>query len=440
MQARLQEWFTRNIWNPEFRGVNLEDPRTPIGGWQLDQILGGGVSRSGKPVGYNASLSISAVWRASSIRSGFLSSLPFKLYRKTDSGRVEVKASEHPLALLFSRKPSPAMTKVVYLDRSMSHFDFWGNHYARIKQNGIGRTVGFDLLHPKDVQVFQENGIVAYKVKGETVSADQIIHVPNLGDEIKGKAVITYAAEDLGMQMDTREYGVNFYGKGGRVQGVLEPQYKVQDPEREKLTEVWTKSKKRGGDVALPFGWKYQAIGIPPDQAAFLASNEFGITTIARWFGIPSHKLADMGQATYSNIEHMGIEFIQDTMAPIAAKFEAEYTTKCLTLPNEADMYLEFNLDAYLRSDSVAKAQLFSTYVQNGLKKPNEIRRLNNDPDDPYGDDLMMQSGTVPLRLIDQMLKSKQPAPAPKRQIRYTLEEAKELLAVTHNGNGNGKH
>jgi hypothetical protein len=55
-------------------------------------------------------------------------------------------------------------------------------------------------------------------------------------------------------------------------------------------------------------------------------------------------------------------------------------------------------LDAYLRADSQTKAEQFSKYVQNAIKTPNEIRKYNNDPALPGGDDLMIQGATVPIQ------------------------------------------
>lgn len=452
MGAILQDWINRTIWNfsPE-RAVNLENPKQTISGWSIDEVLGGNTSTSGQSISYDNALTISAVWRASSIRSGLISSLPFKVYRKTDSGRVEVKPSEHPVAKLFARKPNAIMTKPVFFDRGVNHFDFWGNHYGLIKKNGLGIITEIELLHPKDVEVFKNNGKVTYKYKENPISSDDIIHVPNLGDDVCGKSVIGKAREDLAMQMDTRQYGVNFYAKGGRPSGILTPEHKIIDTQREQIKKAWDEGKKRGGDAVLPFGLKYQAISVPPDDAAFLATNQFGITTIARWFGVPPQKLAELGRATFNNVEALAIEFIQDTIWPIVTKFEAEYTTKLFTAKGEEDFYLEFNLDAYQRADSTAKADLYSTYIQNGIKTPNEIRRLNNDPDDPYGNDLMIQSATVPIKMSGQNAgkNSANNQKSKRRNRRYSIDEIERIIGqnldstqieLFQNGNGNGKH
>jgi hypothetical protein len=136
-------------------------------------------------------------------------------------------------------------------------------------------------------------------------------------------------------------------------------------------------------------------------------------------------------------------------MAPIGSKFENEYNTKLLTLPGEADMYLEFNWDAYIRTDTITKAEAFSKYVQNAIKTPAEMRSLNNDPFIEGSDKLFIQGATVPLDMQEALLKHPKAAPAAKRQKRYSLPEIQKILSEKYKmtneqldmfANGNGKH
>jgi HK97 family phage portal protein len=184
------------------------------------------------------------------------------------------------------------------------------------------------------------------------------------------------------------------------------------------MKESFGDAKNQGGEVALPFGWEYKEVGIPPKDADWVTTNDFSIATVTRWFGVPTQKLGDSA-VKYSNVEFMGIEFLQDTMAPIASKFEAEYTAKTYVLPSEAGYYKEFNLDAYLRADSQTKAEQFSKYIQNAIKTPNEIRKLNNDPAISGGDDLMIQGATVPIRLAGQP----KAAPVARQSLKKKIEK-----------------
>ncbi len=63
-------------------------------------------------------------------------------------------------------------------------------------------------------------------------------------------------------------------------------------------------------------GMKYHEIAVPPEKAQFLDTRKFQINDVARIIGVPPHKLAEMTNSTYSNIEHQSIEYIQDTIGP----------------------------------------------------------------------------------------------------------------------------
>jgi hypothetical protein len=117
----------------------------------------------------------------------------------------------------------------------------------------------------------------------------------------------------------------------------------------------------------------------------------------------------------------MGIEFLQDTMAPIASKFETEYTNKSFQLSTEQDLYCEFNLDAYLRADSISRAESISKQVQNALMTPNEGRKLYNLDSKEGGDELFIQGATVPLSMQKEMLTKKQPAS--RQSLRQKIEK-----------------
>ncbi len=421
MPAKFQEFINKYIW--ETRSVNLENPKTPINGWTLDQVFGGNVSKSGRAVSADGAMTLSAVYRAVAIKAGIISSSPFKVYRKTSVGRVE--ATDHPVSYLLSRKPNSKVSKVIYFDRAVQHFELYGNHYARIRRNGVGRVVSYELLHPDYVTVSETDNRLVYELghtNKEIVSADDMIHVPNMGNNAVGKSVISYMRDDASLMFDIRDYGTSFYGNGAKPAGLLIPKATVTPTARAEMKQSFKEAKTQGGDVALPYGWDYKEISVPPAEAEWVVSNNFSITTVARWFGVPTQKLGD-STVKYSNVENMAIEFLQDTISPLAAKFEAEYTNKSFMLSSEADLYCEINLDAYQRADSITKAQLYATYVQNAIKTPNEIRRLNNDPDDQFGNDLMIQGATVPIKMQQTPKQPAQRTSSLKKRIEKQVKE-----------------
>lgn len=413
--AVLQDFWNKYIWSTEQRGVNLENPKMPISGWALDQVLGGNISGTGRSISEHSALTLSAVYRAVAIKSGFISSLPFQVFQKTDRGRV---LANHPAQRIITKMPNGKVNKVIFFDRAMQHYELYGNHFAYIRRNGIGRVDSIHLLHPNKVTVKEGDNELIYEVEGMgLIPSYNMIHVPNMGDGYVGKSVLSYMRDDASLMMDVRNYGESFFGRGGKPAGLLIPKQMVSPEQRQQTKKSFQEAKSQGGEVAMPFGWEYKEISVPPSDAEWVTTNNFSIETVARWFGVPTQKLGD-SSVKYSNVEFMGIEFLQDTMAPIASKFESEYTNKLFQLESEQNLYCEFNLDAYLRADSATKAEQYSKYIQNGIKTPNEIRKLNNDESMPGGDKLYIQGATVPL----EMSGVKQ-APVPRKSLRKKIEE-----------------
>jgi len=447
----VQRFWNKYVWETRGSGetVNLENPNVPLNGFTIAEVLGGGrPSTAGVIVTPENSLQLSAVWRCISILAGIISSLPVQVFAETSTGRELAK--KHPTYKLFSRRPNPLYTKSVYFERAVYHLLMRGNHYAEIIENRDGSIQRFDILNPMQVtDIKMSGGKLWYSIKGRDlpVPGDRMIHVPNLGeDPIAGKSVITYAREDLGMEMARRNWGGKFWFDGGNANGLLTPKIPLNDSQRAQVKDAYRNAKREGGDVVMPFGFDYEKMSVDPADAEFIMSGNFSIATICRWFGVPLDKLSELSRATHSNIEHQAIAFLQDTIAPIIHKIENEYTTKCYTMTGdydiggEEDVYMQFNMEAYIRADTTARAERNRTGIQNGYITPNEARAEENRNKMEGADRLFIQSNMMPLDKADTILLNKtKPAPL-ARSLRENVTELAELAEAESNSNGNGKH
>lgn len=397
-------------------------------GYTLAEVLGGSPSKSGQNVNNDNSLTLSSVWRAIQVLGGASSSIPFKVYKKTSTGREEVGVNDHPVARMLTRRPNKKVTSKVWMDRAVNHLHMRGNHYALIVRNELGQAVELQMWNPDTVEVYEDLNEVFYKRKGDdkTYRSSEVIHVPHLGDGVVGKSTIKYAKEDLGLEMSRRDYGSGVYASGARPPALLKPATNLTDPQRVQAQKSWDAAKKPGRDVLLPFGFDYVPLAFKPEEVEFLQSGNFSISTIARWFGVPPHKLYDLERSTFSNIEHMAIEFLQDTMTPILVKFEAEYTDKLfqLTVEEKRGYYCKFNMNAYVRADINARYSAYATGVHAAIIKPSEARELEEMEYVKESDRLFINQGSAPLDLIDQIALKKTPVSA----------AAKDALKAKFNG------
>lgn len=456
METGLSQQEKYNLYLAHLRGetrsetVNLENPNVPLNGFTLSQVLSGmRPSTSGVLVSPENSLRLSAVWRCTSILSGVISSLPCCPYQEDAKGN-RTKATNHPTYKLFRKRPNPLYTKTVYWERAVIHLLHRGNHYAEIVYGRNGVDIDhFNLILPTLVKgIRYVNGKLWYELVNQTelIPMDRMIHVPHLGeDPISGKSVITYAREDLGMEMARRDAGGRFWQDGGQPTQLLVPAQKITATQQAELKQNFREKKREGGAVVSPFGVTVANLSMTPQDQEFIMSGNFSIAAICRWFGVPLHKLSELERATLNNVEQLAIEFLQDTISPMIEKIENEYETKCYTLPSEDNLELEFDMNAYLRADSVAKGEANRNAIQNGYKSPNEAALEEGRPAIDGGDRRFIQMNMMPLDKVDQVISKQQQKPVPQTKSEKLLNDVRQILEMAEleyktNGNGNGQH
>jgi hypothetical protein len=100
-----------------------------------------------------------------------------------------------------------------------------------------------------------------------------------------------------------------------------------------------------------------------------------GITAIemCQFFGVPPHLVFILNRATFSNIEHQGIEYKSLHLQPWAVRFEQAIESHF----DEADpFYVEFLMDALLRGDTKTRYEAYSKALGGrAFATVNEVRR-----------------------------------------------------------------
>ena len=270
-----------------------DKPQNSIGsGWSF---LFGSTS-SGKTVNERTAMQTTAVYACVRILAEAIAGLPLHVYRyRMDGGKERIP--QHPLYYLLHNEPNPEMTSFVFRETLMSHLLLWGNAYAQIVRNGRGQAVALYPLLPSKMDVgratngelvytyyrdYDENGL---NPKGGyiTLRKDDVLHIPGLGfDGLIGYSPIAMAKNAIGMSLATEEYGAAFFANGANPGGVLEHPGVIKDIQRVK--ESWNSAYQGSANAhrvaVLEEGMKFQAIGIPPEQAQFLETRKFQINEI----------------------------------------------------------------------------------------------------------------------------------------------------------------
>ena len=211
------------------------------------------------------------------------------------------------------------------------------------------------------------------------------------------------AKNAIGMAIACEEYGASFFANGANPGGVLEHPGVVKDPKRvrDSWNDVYQGSANAHRVAVLEEGLKFQAIGIPPEQAQFLETRKFQINEIARIFRVPPHMVGDLEKSSFSNIEQQSLEFVKYTLDPWVVRWE-QAIQKSLLLPSEKlAYYAKFNVDGLLRGDYQSRMNGYSVGRQNGWLSSNDIRvleDLNRIPDEQGGNLYLINGNMTKLQ------------------------------------------
>lgn len=371
-----------------------------------------GPSTSGKNVNEFTAMQTTAVYACVRILSETLAALPLQLYRYTPGGKERVY--DHPLYHLLHDEPNPEMTSFIFRETLMSHLLIWGNAYAQIIRDRLGRVQGLYPLRPDKMGVCRdENGQIYYiytknsdenpaiKPYGQVpLRKDEVLHIPGLGfDGLVGYSPIAMARNAVGMTMACEEYGASFFANGASPSGVLEHPGVLKDPAkvRDSWNAVYQGSANAHKVAVLEEGMKYQPIGIPPEEAQFLETRKFQLNEIARLYRIPPHMIGDLEKSSFNNIEQQSMEFVKYTLDPWVIRWE-QAMQKALFLPEEKKKYfIRFNVNGLMRGDYESRMTGYSIGRQNGWLSANDIREMEdmNPVPDEEGGNLYLVNGSM---------------------------------------------
>jgi HK97 family phage portal protein len=353
---------------------------------------------------------------------------------------------------LLHDQPNPEMTSFVFRETLMAHLLIYGNAYAQIIRNGRGDVIGLYPLMPDKVRVDRDDrGRLIYrysrydehnpnfKQQGEIIlPMEQVLHIPGLGfDGLVGYSPIAMAKNAIGLAVACDEYGASFFANGAAPSAVLEHPGIIKNPER--VREAWQRaygSSNAHKTAILEEGMKYTPISIPNNEAQFLETRKFQIEEIARLYRVPLHMIGDLDHATFSNIEHLSLEFVKYTLDPWVVRWEQSIMRRLLSPEEKRTYYVKFNLDGLLRGDYQSRMNGYAIGRQNGWMSANDIRELENldrIPAEEGGDLYLINGNMLPLKDAGAFANTDEGK-------EDNTDEKQEVLGVEeHGGHRNGR-
>jgi len=333
----------------------------------------------------SAALKVTALYAGIRIRSENIASFPKYVKRKTDKGWEN--DTRHPAYRLINVRPNSYTNKFDFWNVINTWLDGWGNAYAVIEWDGYGNPVALHQVHPSwvsDITII--NGHKWYKIVAQNPKFAflnglyqdyQVLHFMLVTlDGIKGVNPIIQNAAALGKSIATEKFASEFYEKGGNLRAVMTMDGHMDDDTFKRFMDHFKRSSKNYETPLLEYGIKYSQLSINPVAAQLIQSETMSLQDVCRIINIPPHMLAELSHATFSNIEHQTIQFVQYSLRPTVKRLEDELEAK-LFLGDEKDMYsVKFSLDGLLRGDTSARSQYYHGAILDGYMSRNEVREL----------------------------------------------------------------
>ena len=149
----------------------------------------------------------------------------------------------------------------------------------------------------------------------------------------------------------------------------------IKNPER--VRDAWQRA--YGGRNAHKVAvLKFTPIAIPNNEAQFLETRKFQIEEIARMYRVPLHMIGDLDHATFSNVEHLSLDFVKYSLDPWIVRWEQSLQKALLSDSEKGQYFVKFNVDGLLRGDYASRMQGYATARQNGWMSANDIRELED--------------------------------------------------------------
>lgn len=407
------------------RGLGLSDP-------QFYRYFSGGPTYAGENVTVDGSLQLDVVWACVRLIAETIATLPLFVYKRDSQGRGIIDDT-HPLYRVLHDRPNADMTAVEFFTATVAALLLWGNSYAaiarRMDDGEKGSLPGPDNpvvaitpMRPDFVTIRRNNdGSLTYTYSYQGVHAvleeHQVLHIKGFSlDGMIGIAPISQARQSLASAIAAEKASGSFFRNGMRPSAILESPAFLSPAQREQantMIDRFNGAMAAGGVPVTEGGFKYTTFSLPPDDAQLLQTRGFHVEQLCRWFAVPPPMIGHSEKSTAwgTGLEQMNLWFLMYCLRPHLERIE-QAVMKSLMLPAEAvASYVEFNVDGILRADSTIRAALYKTQIAFGLKTPNEIRALENDAPDPNGNDLMIMSNMLPIKLLGEFVRGKGPKP-----------------------------
>ena len=370
-----------------------------------------------------AACSVSAVYRAISLRADTMGTMPVQ-YRKKDfaGGNYiqDMRGLGKRINYMFQLEANPIMTapdlwNLVEINRTVT-----GNGFVYVERDEYGfplylwliRECGYNTVNNTYASIvyLTDHG---YETKVNVPSSD-VLHFPNTFRYPNGlgKSTLIYAFEALTLNRTLRSQALDTAAKGGRIKGIISekqaavPQgtlsYGLLNPnEVQKTAQEMQKKFYSGHDIVSMHGLEsFQNLSMTAQDMQML--EQLGITydDVARYWGVPRPLLMLDTNSHYNDYQNATMEFHSRTILPQKNGNEKEIARKLIGFKDYGVRRIHICEDPLMVMDPERRAKVAQLKMQAGLCTVNEARRDFDMPAVEDGDVPMASANLMTLKAL----------------------------------------
>lgn len=395
--------------------------------------FGGRPSATGVVVTADTALMSSPVWRAVSLLTKSIASIPLNTYAYLPgAGGGKSLNVAHALFDLLHNAPNDWQTSYEWREMMVGHLELRGNAYSKIITAPNGKITALIPLHPDRVWPHYRAVVPGGpKVRfyqyaplegpAEVLFWDEMLHWRGFStDGISGISRIAMAAEAIGLALAAEEHGARFFSNDATPGGVLSHPKTLSEEAQKRLKKSWMDRQqgvtKAHAPAVLEEGLTWTSIGVTSKDAQFLETRKFQIDEVARWFDIPPHKLMEMSASTFGNIEEQNIEFVTDAVIPRCVKITQALMRDLMSQDDRKKNFINFVVKGLLRGDMKSRFEAWAIAKNAGFMSADDIcaeEDLNPLPDG-QGKMYLVPLNMIPADKVGAMAdKAAEPTPPP---------------------------
>jgi HK97 family phage portal protein len=297
------------------------------------------------------------------------------LHAYSDAGRQERQP-------VFLSSPSARGTRYDWMYRLTYSLLIRGNAFGVITGVGAdGWPSSIEWLNPADVSVTDDTATLqpVFTVAGQPVAPGVILHIPAfpLPGRVLGMSPLKAFATTTEVGWQAIRFGRDWFRNNGNPGAILKNTKldTIPKPATDVIKARFKEAVAARDLLVVGRDWDFNSVSIPAEESQFLATIKATAAQVAAIYGVPPERIGGEAASSrsYANLD-MDLRYVRSTsVAGWLTQIE-----QALTKLAPGRRYVQFNMDANIRADTLTRMQAHEIALRTGIETQDEARAVED--------------------------------------------------------------